>query len=158
MELLHIHGQSGKKECDIYITDGDFVIEGDFCYLVNKEFRKGANPKDSCPIQEYLGLGKLRKRSPKQLMIFVFLAAALELVNALAAKIGDYLFFLNTDWTSYIVNIAAVLCIVQGLRLFFSKKKVVEISFLTKRFCVDETLYKEEDINRLNQIMLKLRK
>ena len=81
----------------------------------------------------------------------------MELVNALAAKIGDYLVFLNTDWTSYIVNVAAVLCIVQGLRLFFSKKKVVEISFLTKRFCVDETLFKEEDINRLNQIMLKLR-
>ena len=54
---------------------------------------------------------------------------------------------MDTDWTSYFVNAAAILCVIQGLRLFFSKKKVIEISFLSKRFCVDEKLFRNEDIN-----------
>lgn len=157
MEILHIQGKSDKKSCDIRIVDDDFMIEGDFYYLINKEFHEARNSRDSCPIKEYLGLGSLRKRSPKQLMTFIVLAVVLEFINMIAGKIGDYLFFMDTDWTSYFVNAAAILCVVQGLRLFFSKKKVVEISFLTRRFCVDEKLFKEEDINRLNQIMLKLR-
>ena len=157
MEILHIQGKSDKKSCDIRIADDEFIIEGDFYYLINKEFHEVKNSKDSCPIKEYLGLGSLRKRSPKQLMTFIVLAVVLEFINMIAGKIGDYLFFMNTDWTSYFVNAAAILCIVQGIRLFFSKKNVVEISFLTKRFCVDEKIFKDEDINRLNQILLKLR-
>lgn len=157
MEILHIQGKSDKKSCDIRIVDDEFIIEGDFYYLINKEFHKVQNGKDSCPIKEYLGLGSLRKRSPKQLITFIVFATVLEFVNMIAGKIGDYLFFMDTGWTSYFVNAAAILCVVQGLRLFFSKKKVVEISFLTRRFCVDETLFKDADINKLNQIMLKLR-
>ena len=74
-----------------------------------------------------------------------------------AGKIGDYLFFMNTDLTSYIVNTAAILCLLQGVRLFFSKKKVYEISFLSKRFCVDEKDFNEQDINKMNEVMIKLR-
>ncbi len=64
---------------------------------------------------------------------------------------------MNTDWTSYFVNAAAILCLVQGLRLFFSKKKVIEISFLSKRFRVDENLFLNEDVDRLHQILIKLK-
>lgn len=157
MEILHIDGTQKKEHCGIRVSDELFMIEGDFYYLVNKEFCSIKNGKDTCRIKEYMGLGNLRKRSPKKLIQFVVLACILEFFDMIAGKLSDYLFFLDTDWTSWFVNAVAVLCIVQGLRLFFSKKKVIEISFLSKRFCVDEKLFREEDINKLNQILLKLR-
>lgn len=157
MDLLHINSISDKKPCCIRVSDADFIIEGDFYYLVNKEFRPVKNGRDTCSIKEYMGLGTLRKRSPKKLIQFIILASILELFDTIAGKIEDYLFFMETDWTSYFVNAAAILCVIQGLRLFFSKKKVIEISFLSKRFCVDEKLFRNEDIDRLHQILIKLR-
>ena len=157
MELLHINGAFGDKQCSISISEDTFLIEGDFYYLQSKEFYPVKNGKDSCPIKEYMGLGTLRKRSPKKLMQFVIIACILEVVNAIAGKISDYLFFVDTSWTSYFVNTLALLCLIQGLRLFFSKKKVIEISFLTKRICVDENMFCKDDINKLNQIMMQLR-
>lgn len=157
MELLHIDSIPDKKHCSIHVSDTDFMINGDFYYLVNKEFRSVKNGNDKCSIKEYMGLGSLRKRSPKKLIQFIVFACILELFDTIAGKMGDYLFFMDTDWTSYFVNAAAILCVIQGLRLFFSKKKVIEISFLSKRFCVDEKLFRNEDINRLHQILLKLR-
>lgn len=157
MELLYIDSLSGNKHCCIRVSEEEFAIEGDFYYLINKEFHAVTNGRDTCSIKEYLGIGYLCKRSPKKLMQFVIIAFILELFNTIAGKISEYLFFLNTDWISYFVNAAAILCLIQGLRLFFSKKRVIEISFLSKRFCVDEKLFSDEDINRLNQILLKLR-
>lgn len=157
MELLHIDSIPSKKHCCVRITDDTFSIEGDFYYLVNKEFRPAKNGLDTCSVKEYMGVGNIHKRSPKKLLQFIVLACILELFDTIAGKIGDYLFFINTDWTSYFVNTAAVLCVVQGLRLFFSKKKVIEISFLSKRFCVDEELFQNRDIERLHQILMKLR-
>ena len=157
MELLHIDSILANKHCRIHVTDTDFMIEGNFYYLVNKEFRPVKNGNDKCSIKEYMGLGNLRKRSPKKLIQFIVLACILKLFDTIAGKMGDYLFFMDTDWTSYFVNAAAILCVIQGLRLFFSKKKVIEISFLSKRFCVDEKLFRNEDIDRLHQILIKLR-
>lgn len=157
MELLQIDSLPDKKHCSIQVSDTEFMIKGDFYYLVNKEFRSVKNGDDKCSIKEYMGLGSLRKRSPKKLMQFIVLACILELFDTIAGKMGDYLFFMDTDWTSYFVNAAAILCVIQGLRLFFSKKKVIEISFLSKRFCVDEKIFRNEDINRLHQMLLKLR-
>lgn len=97
MDLLHIEGISDKKQCCIHVSDTDFIIEGDFYYLVNKEFRPVKNHKDICCIKEYMGLGSLRKRSPKKLIQFVVFACILELFDAIAGKLGDYLFFMDTD-------------------------------------------------------------
>ncbi|HHT87463.1 MAG TPA: hypothetical protein GX002_00395 [Clostridiales bacterium] len=157
MELLHIKSLEKQSDTHIRVTEDSFYIEGNYYYLVNKEFRKVKGAKDGCPIKEYMGFGTLRKRSPKKLLQFFFLAIVLEFVDMVAGKIGDYLFFMNTDLTSYIVNTAAILCLLQGVRLFFSKKKVYEISFLSKRFCVDEKDFNEQDINKMNEVMIKLR-
>ena len=157
MELLQIDSLPDKKHCSIQVSDTEFMIKGNFYYLINKEFRPVKNGNDKCSIKEYMGLGSLRKRSPKKLMQFIVLACILELFDTIAGKMGDYLFFMDTDWTSYFVNAAAILCVIQGVRLFFSKKKVIEISFLSKRFCVDEKIFRNEDINRLHQMLLKLR-
>lgn len=157
MEITKFDSIPSNKQCHIHITSDSFIIQGDFYYLVNKEFHEVKARKDTCSIKEYIGLGIMRKRSPKKMFNFVMFAVILEFVNTVASKINDYLFFADTGWTAYVVNAVAILCIIQGLRLFFSKKKVIEISFLTKRFCVDEKLFSNEDINKLNQILLKLR-
>lgn len=81
----------------------------------------------------------------------------LEIVNTIAGKINDIFFFADTSWTDYVVNTVIVLCILLGLRALFSKKKVVEISFVSKRFCVDEKLFAEDDINKLDRVLMKLR-
>ena len=158
MKLLEIRSlPSKKKQCTIQVTEEQFNIQGDFYYLVNKEFHKSKIRKDSCPVKEYMGLGTLRKRSPKKTLLFLAVAVVLELANTLAGKIKDIFFFANTDWTSYIVNTLAVICLVVGLVALFSKKKVIEISFLSKRICIDEKLFAEGDINRLHQLMVKLK-
>ncbi len=158
MELLKIDSlSSNRKSCSIHITDDQFIIQGDFYYLVNKEFHKSTEKCGSCPVKEYLGLSTLRKRSPKKTLGFLILAVILEFLDTLSGKIEDIFFFADTSWTSYIVNTAVILCIILGIVAFFSKKKVIEISFLSKRFCVDESLFAEEDINKMNHILLKLR-
>lgn len=158
MELLRISSLPNKrKNCAIQVTDEQFIIQGHFYYLVNKEFRKSKTKSGSCSVKEYLGLGTLRKRSPKKTLLFLAFAAVLEIVNTIAGKISDILFFADTGWTDYVVNTVAVICVLLGLRAFFSKKKVVEISFLSKRFCVDEKLFAEDDINKLDRVLMKLR-
>ena len=102
-------------------------------------------------------MSTLRKRSPKKTLRFLLLAVVLEFVDTLAGKIGDIFFFTDTSWTSYMVNTAVLLCVIFGIAAFFSKKKVIEISFLSKRFCIDENLFDEEDIAKLDNLLLKLR-
>lgn len=158
MELLRISSLSNnKKKCLIQVTDEQFVIQGHFCYLVNKEFRKSKTKSGSCSVKEYLGLATLHKRSPKKTLFFLAFAVVLEIVNTIAGKISDIFFFADTSWTDYVVNTVVVICILLGLRALFSKKKVIEISFLSKRFCVDEKLFAEDDINKLDRVLMKLR-
>ena len=158
MELLRINSlQNKRKNCIIQVTDEQFFIQGHFYYLVNKEFRRSKAKSGSCSVKEYLGLATLRKRSPKKTLFFLAFAVILEIVNTIAGKINDIFFFADTSWTDYVVNTVVVICILSGLWALFSKKKVIEISFLSRRFCVDEKLFAEDDINKLDRVLLKLR-
>lgn len=158
MKIFEINSlPNRRKRCTIQIIDNQFIIQGNYFYLVNKEFYKSVKEIDSCPVEDYMGLGLLRKRSPKKTLYFLVFAVILEFVNMLAGKLEDIFFFVNTEWTSYIVNTVAVMCVIVGVVAFFSKKKVIEISFLSKRICVDEKLFLEDDINRLHQLMIRLR-
>lgn len=158
MNLLEINSLPDKdKQCTIQITEKQFNIQGDFYYLVNKEFHKSKSKNDICALNEYMGLGSLRKRSPKKTLVYLVLAVVLEFVNEIVGKIQDIFFFGNTDWLSCIVNVLVVICIIMGMIAFFSKKKVIEITFLSKRICVDEKMFAEDDINKMHQLMMKLR-
>jgi len=158
MQLLKINSLPTKrKRCFIQVTDEQFTIQGSFYYLVNKEFHKSKTCIDNCSVKEYLGLSPLHKRSPKKTLYFLAFAVALEFVDMLSGKLEDIFFFADTSWTSYIVNTIAILSVIFGAVAFFSKKKVIEISFLSKRFCVDEKLFDEDDISKLDRFMTKLR-
>ncbi len=88
----------------------------------------------------------------------MIIAAILELINMVSDFLSKYFFFIDSSWISNIVNILAILCLIQGMRLFFSKKNVIEISFLSKRFCVEEKMFNKSDIFNLNKTLLELRK
>lgn len=158
MELLRISSLPDKrKNCSIQVTDEQFLIQGHFYYLVNKEFRKSKTKNGSCSVKEYLGLAALRKRSPKKTLFFLAFAVILEIVDTIAGKINDIFFFADTGWMDYVVNTVIVICILVGLRALFSKKKVIEISFVSKRFCVDEKMFAEDDIDKIDRVLMKLR-
>ena len=59
MELLQIDSLPDKKHCSIQVSDTEFMIKGNFYYLINKEFRPVKNGNDKCSIKEYMGLGSL---------------------------------------------------------------------------------------------------
>lgn len=158
MELLRISSLPNKKKnCSIQVTEDQFLIQGHFYYLVNKEFHRSKVKSGSSSVKEYLGLATIHKRSPKKTLFFLAFAVILEIVNTIAGEISDIFFFADTSWTDYIVNTVIVLCILLGIRAIFSKKKVIEISFLSNRYCVEEKLFAEEDINKLNRILMKIR-
>ena len=53
MELLKINSLPDKKKsCSIQITEEQFSIQGDFYYLVNKEFYKAKTTVENCPVKE----------------------------------------------------------------------------------------------------------
>ena len=158
MELLKINSLPHKrKKCFIQVTDAQFLVQGHFYYLVNKEFCRSKAKSGNCFVKEYLGMATLYKRSPKKTLFFLSFAIVLEIVEAIVGKISDVFFYSDTGWTDYVVNTVVAICILLGLIALFSKKKVIEISFLSKRFCVDEKLFAEEDLNKLDKILLKLR-
>ena len=81
------------------------------------------------------------------MLAFVFGGVILGAVNSLIDKLGELADKTNSvlrwigqtftlpEWLNYILNMTVVICIVLGIMLFFSKKKVVEISFTDKRIC-----------------------
>lgn len=157
MEILHLSGTTKNRKCQLVVTENTFVVTGDYYYLVDKEFKKSNRKQDTAVIKDYMGLGTLRKRSPKKMFLFIGFALVLEIVGAIAGKITDLLFMFDTGWTDYFVNTAAVICLLVGLAYLFSKKKVYEISFRTKRICVDEKMFSNADMRKLDKVLLGLR-
>ncbi len=78
-------------------------------------------------------------------------------------KANDYLQWIDRsislpDWMNTTMNIMAVICILIGTALFFSKKKVIEISFTDKRICVPEKSMTKQEYSALYQIIVNARK
>ncbi len=61
MESYRLEGQARRKKCVISISENEFIIEGNYYYLINKEFIPKNKGRDSCLIEEYLGLGNMKK-------------------------------------------------------------------------------------------------
>ena len=55
MNLLEITSfPNKKKHCTIQVTEEHFNTQGDFYFLVNKEFYKSKARKDNCSVKEYI--------------------------------------------------------------------------------------------------------
>lgn len=137
-----------RKYC-LKVYQDKLTIEGRFWYLKDKEFalQKG---KDIALLHNYIGMGYLNKRSYRKTIAFVLGGVILGVINSIIEKLSELAdkanFFLRwigetvtlPEWMTYLLNGTMVVCIILGILLFFSKKKVVEISFTDKRICVPQ--------------------
>ncbi len=150
-----------NRNYEIAVSESSFTIDGDFMYLRDRDIYAAKTKWDTARLKDFMGMGYLSKRSYRKTLIFVFGGSALELLKQIIDKISDwadkandYLQYVDKsvstpDWMSYVLNIAAGICILFGVVLFFSKKKVIEISFLDKRFCVPQNSMTMQEYNML---------
>lgn len=149
-ELIYHLPVTDKRSCEIALYRDRIVFSGKFLYLRDKEFYGNKGKTDSALPGNFLGMGYLRQFSYRKTLLFVVGGTALELLKValeklaeLVDKINDYLKWIGQsvsvpDPINNSLNVLAVLCILFGLLLLFSKKKVIEISFTDKRICVPE--------------------
>ena len=160
---------SQNRACDICVYPDRVTFQGKFWYLVNKEFVNPHKEQESAQIQNFLGLGYLAKRSYKKCVLFVVSGFLLQMVKLVIDKLSEGVDKINSylqwvghsislpPWMNITMNVIAVICLLLGLILFFSKKKVIEISFTDKRICVPQKSMSAIEYQTLYQTIMHKR-
>ena len=155
--MFQIHSLPNQKGCMITVSGDTFRIEGNYYCMYNQEVKRIVSKYDECNVKEFLGLGKLQLRSHKKMLQFLMLGCGTQIVVAFLKKLDKFLINADMSCISTLSNVLTLICFFMIIRYFFSKKKLIEISFLSKRFCVDEKVFSGEDIMKLNETLLNLR-
>lgn len=141
---------SAEHPWGVVITDRDFIVQGQFSYLIDKEVVRSRVQSDRADIQKFIGMNYYSSRSYKKCILFVLIGSLLECFNIILDKLNDLadkankvlnLFDRNISlpvWLNYSLNVIAAITVIAGIVFLFSGKKVVEISFVGKRFCIDQ--------------------
>lgn len=157
------------RKYSLKVYQDRLAIDGRFWYLRDKEFIL-QNGNATAFIHNYLGMGYLSMRSYKKTLAFVFGGVILGTIKTIIDKLSDLAdkanFFLGwigqtftlPEWLNTIFNMAVVICIILAIILFFSKKKVVEISFTDKRICIPQKSISQEEYYELYQTIKNLLK
>ena len=157
-----------NRLCSITIYEETIVFEGEFWYLRNKEFYTNKGKTDVAYINNFIGMGYLEKRSYKKCVAFVLSGLVLTAINTITVKLSkwadDANFFLRwigktvnlPEWMAVGLNITMIICLLLGIIFFFSKKKVVEISFTDKRICVPQKSISDLEFAKLYQTISQL--
>lgn len=160
---------NADRPFDIQVFPDRVTFSGKFWYLRDKEFYRNGNKTETALIKDFLGIGYLAKRSYRQTILFVFGGTLLEITKAIVDQLSEWIDKANhylqwvdrsvalPGWMNTTVNVIAFLCVVLGIALFFSKKKVIEISFTTKRICIPQKSLSEEEFNKLYNIIKSLK-
>lgn len=168
--LLYQLAQNNNRKYCVTVTKKTIMFIGDFWYLKEKEFIKCSSKRETALPQNFFGMGYLAKRSNKKTMLFVFAGSILQIVKIIIDnltewidKANDYLQWADKQlslpqWMNNIMNILAVICILFAIVLFFSKKKVIEISFVDKRICVPQKSMTKSEYNMLYQSIMNAKK
>ena len=150
----------------ITVSRENTVFTGKFWHLKDKEFIKSQNGQENALNQNFLGMGYLAKRSFKKCLMFVIAGTILEVVKMIIDKLTEWMDKANNylqwidkaislpEWMNYTLNTLAVICILLAIALFFSKKKVIEISFTDKRICVPQKSMTKSEYNMLYQSIM----
>lgn len=159
--LIFRLSRSNMRKYELCVYEDLFSIQGDFWYLKDKEFYSSKTKEDTASIKDFLGIGYLSKRSYRKTVLFVVGATFLETMKLVIDKItewidkaNDYLQWVDKSislpaWIDNTLNTTAIICLILGVVLFFSKKKVIEISFTTKRICVPQKSMTTQEYNML---------
>lgn len=166
-QLLYRLTENENRSYTITVNRENTLFTGKFWYLKEKEFIKSTNGQESMMNQNFLGMGYLAKRSFKKCLMFVIAGSVLEVVKMIvdkltewADKANDYLQWIDKsislpEWMNYTMNALAAICILLAIALFFSKKKVIEISFTDKRICVPQKSMTKSEYNMLYQSIIR---
>lgn len=139
-----------KRKCDIKVWSDRIVFSGKFLYLRQQEFYSNKGLSDTALPRNFLGMGYLSQRSYRKTLLFIISGVLMEGAKLLLDKLSELLDNANRflqwigqaitlpDWMNTTVNLLAVICLALGVILFFSKHKVVEISFTDKRICIPQ--------------------
>lgn len=138
--------------CTITVRDGMAVFEGDYYEYREGEFCPVRQGRTAVNTREFLGLGYLKKRSNKRLLLFLAVTGVFSFLGSVSEKL-DYLFFLNTDWLAALMNGVLAVSVLGFVFFLFSRKDVVEITFVGKRICIDRNRLTEKDIGALQQAL-----
>lgn len=161
---------SDNRNYEIKVYAKQLIINGSFWYLKDKEFYRNQNNSDNATIQNFLGMGYLNKRSYQKTIIFVLGGTILETVKMIVDKLSGLVSQANNylqrtgheiclpGWLNNTVNVLAIICLILAVILFFSKKKVVEISFTDRRICIPQKSISNREYMELYQIIQTLKK
>ncbi|MCD7835343.1 MAG: zinc ribbon domain-containing protein [Lachnospiraceae bacterium] len=168
--VLYKLANTEGRNYEIIVNESDFIINGEFWYLKDKDFYASKTKRDIAHLKDFIGMGYLAKRSYRKTLLFVFGGSVLELIKVIIDKItdlidkaNDYLQWINQSvsmptWMTYTLNITAGICVFLGIILFFSKKKVIEISFTNKRICVPQKSMTQQEYAMLYKSIQKAKK
>lgn len=166
-QLLYKLTENTKRFYTITVNRKNILFTGKFWYIKDKEFIKSQSGNESALIKNFIGMGYLAKRSFKKCLLFVIAGSVLEVVKMIidkltewADKANDYLQWIDKsislpEWMNDTMNALAILCILFAIALFFSKKKVIEISFTDKRICVPQKSMTISEYSVLYQSIMK---
>lgn len=162
-QVLYRLAENKERSYAVTVRREDILFTGNFWYLKDKEFVRCKSKRETGLIQNFLGMGYLAKRSFKKCLLFVIGGSALEVIKAIIDKLtewidkaNDYLQWIDKsislpEWVNNTMNALAVVCILLAVIYFFSKKKVIEISFTDKRICVPQKSMSQNEYNMLYQ-------
>jgi hypothetical protein len=162
--------ENSKRHYSITVNREEVLFTGNFWYLQEKEFVRCKSKSEKAWINNFLGMGYLAKRSPRKCILFVVGASLLELVKTIIDKLTEWIDKANNylqwidrsismpEWLNYTMNTLAIICAVLAVVYFFSKKKVIEISFTDKRICVPQNSMTNNEYHMLYQSILNAKK
>lgn len=166
--LYHITA-IGKRKCDIAVWRDRVIFSGKFFYLKNKEFYKNREQTETAYLCNYLGMGYLSQRSYRKTLLFLISGTVFEIAKFVLDKLTEFIDKANKylkwvdhtislpEWMNNTVNFFAIMCFLFAVVLFFSKKKVIEISFTDKRICVPQKSLSQSEYNMLYQAIKNAR-
>lgn len=168
--VLYKLTENDKRSYTITVNSEKISFSGKFWYLKDKEFVRCREKQETALVQNFMGMGYLAKRSFKKCLLFILAGSVLEVVKVIVDKVtewidkaNDYLKWIDKsismpEWVDTTMNVMAIICILLAVVLFFSKKKVIEISFTDKRICVPQKSMSKSEYNMLYQSIQNARK
>lgn len=131
-----------KRTYELKIKDGILSISGDYWRYDISDIYMQRDSYDEVSTSEYLGIGKLKMRPQRYVVTFIVFPMIISLVSRL---INHWIFkvLLSSDAMAklseagnVLINILCAAFILVGIRLLFSMKDLIEISFISKHICI----------------------
>lgn len=144
--VLYKLANTESRNYEITVNESDFIIDGHFWYLKDKDFYASKTKRDIAHLKDFIGMGYLAKRSYRKTLLFVFGGSVLELIKVIIDKItdlidkaNDYLQWINQSvsmptWMTYTLNITAGICVFLGLYCSSQRKRLSRFLLRIKEF------------------------